>query len=179
LTGNRHTARTQDVVAISFNRGGLRGVLLMGNSTVIFDNSFRGVQISPDTQGQPHQEKINLQLCTPSQGTIGACRARHDRLKATARHENEVSNLLPHSSDERWCLGQLWAVPFFLYSSLSVASALACNLRPPLSTISRVPAEAFTWFGCPVEFCRPTEEVSSPFLSVCSIWTRVRITRPW
>jgi hypothetical protein len=63
LTGNRHTARTQDVVAISFNRGGLRGVSWMRNSTVIFDNSFRGVQIRPDTQGQLHQEKINLQLC--------------------------------------------------------------------------------------------------------------------
>ena len=62
MIGNGHTARTQDVVAISFNRG-LRGVSWMGNSTVIFDNSFRDVQISPDTQGQPHQEKINLQLC--------------------------------------------------------------------------------------------------------------------
>jgi hypothetical protein len=30
---------------------------------VIFDNSLQGVQISPDTQGQPRQEKINLQLC--------------------------------------------------------------------------------------------------------------------
>jgi hypothetical protein len=34
----------------------------MGNSTVIFDNSLRGVQISPDAQVNHRQEKINLQL---------------------------------------------------------------------------------------------------------------------
>jgi hypothetical protein len=37
-----------------------------------------------------------------------------DRLVATGRQEDEVSNLLPHSSDERWFSGQLCAVPFFL-----------------------------------------------------------------
>jgi hypothetical protein len=36
------------------------------------------------------------------------------RLVATARQEDEVSNLLPHSSDERWFSGHLCAIPFFL-----------------------------------------------------------------
>jgi hypothetical protein len=41
-----------------------------------------------------------------------------DRLVATARQEDEVSNLLPHSPDEGWFSGQLRAVPFFPKSSL-------------------------------------------------------------
>jgi hypothetical protein len=36
-----------------------------------------------------------------------------------------------------------------------VASALACDLRPSLSAIRRVPTEALTWLGWPVDFGVP------------------------
>ena len=77
------------------------------------------------------------------------------RSVAAARQEDEASNLVLHSSDERWLLVQLCAVPFFLRPSLGVACALACNLRPSLSTVCCIPAEAFTSLGWPVDFAVP------------------------